>query len=70
MGAKKVRQISAQAKCSNPLEQVGAPLVADAEAAKVEQPGERPLDHSAVPAQSLAGVDAATGKLRGDATSA
>jgi hypothetical protein len=38
------------------VEQVGTALVADAEAATAEQPGERALDYPAMPSQSLAGL--------------
>ena len=52
------------------LEQVGPPLVAHAEAAAAEQPGERALDHPAVSPEPLAGVDPAAGDPWGDAASA
>jgi hypothetical protein len=41
-------------------EQVGTALVADAEAATTEKPGERALDHPAVRPQPLAGLHAPT----------
>src|SRR5215216_5934934 len=50
-----------------PLQQVGAPLVAHAEAAAAEQPGEAALDDPAVPPQPFGGVDATAGDPRGDA---
>ncbi len=49
------------------MEQDGPPLVAHAEAATAEQPGERALDHPAVPPQSLGGVNPATGNPGSDA---
>jgi hypothetical protein len=53
-----------------PLEQVGAPLVADAEAKVTDQPGEGALDHPPVLPQPLGGVDAASSNARGDAAGA
>ena len=52
------------------LEEVSTPFVADTEAAITEQPGQRALDHPAVPAQALAGIDAAPGDSWGNAASA
>jgi hypothetical protein len=52
-----------------PLQQVRPALVADAEAAAAEQPGERALHHPPMAAQPLAGVDPAAGDARGDVTS-
>ena len=49
------------------LKQIGAPLVADPEATTAEQLRERALDNPAVPAQSLARVDAASSDAWGDA---
>jgi hypothetical protein len=53
-----------------PVEQVGTALVADAEAATAEQPGERALDDPALSSESFGGVDAAPCEPRGDAASA
>ena len=50
-----------------PLEQVGAPLVAHPQAAATEEPRKTPLDDPPVPPQSLGGVDAAASDARGDA---
>ena len=49
---------------------VGAPLVADREAAEAVEPGQRALDHPAVPAQPLAGVDAPSGDAGRDGAGA
>ena len=46
------------AQVQQTLEQVGPPLVADAEAAEAEQPSQRPLHHPSVPTQLPGGVDA------------
>ena len=43
------------------FEDVGSLLVADDEAAETGEPGEGSLDHPAVPAEALAGVEAASG---------
>ena len=44
---------------------VGAALVADGETAEAAEPGERALDHPAVAAQSLTGLDALAGDAGG-----
>ena len=49
------------------LEDVGSSLVADDEAAEAGEPGEGPLDDPSVPAEALAGVDAASGDAWDDA---
>jgi hypothetical protein len=56
-------------KVEQPLQEVSASLVADHEPANSQEPGQRPFHHPAVPAQSLAGLDAAPRNARGDATS-
>ncbi len=48
------------------LEEGGPPLVADAEAAAAEEPGQAPLHHPTVPAQPLGGVDPTSGEARRD----
>jgi hypothetical protein len=53
-----------------PLEQISSPLVAHTEATTAEQPGERALDHPAVPTEPLAGVDSSSGNPRSDTPSA
>ncbi len=45
---------------------VGTAFVADGEAAEAADPGQRALDHPAVPAQALAILDAPPGDARGD----
>ena len=47
---------------------VGPSLVADSEAAKLGEPGQRPLDHPSVPSQALAALDPAPGDAVLDAT--
>ena len=49
------------------FEDVGSSLVADEEAAETGEPGEGSLDHPAVPAEALAGVEAASGDAGDDA---
>jgi hypothetical protein len=51
-------------------EHVGMALVADTEAAAAEQPGERALDHPAVPPQPLAGLHTPTRNPRRDTAGA
>jgi hypothetical protein len=53
-----------------PSEQIGSPLVGHTEATTAEQPGERALDHPAVPTQPLAGVNPPSGNPRSDTPSA
>lgn len=47
-------------------EDVGAPLVADGDAAEAGEPSQRTLHHPSVPAQALAALDAAPGDARDD----
>ena len=49
------------------MEQVSSALVADTEAAKALEPGERPLHHPPVPSESLGGVNPPPGDPRCDA---
>ncbi len=49
------------------LQQIRAPLVADAEATTAEQPGERALDHPPAPTEPLARVTPTAGKTGRDA---
>lgn len=51
------------------LQQVGAPLIADAEPAAAKQPGERALNHPPVAPQPLRRVDPSASKARGNAPS-
>ena len=51
-----------------PLEQVCSPLVAHPEPAAAKQPGECALNHPAIPAQPLGGVDPPSSDARSDAT--
>jgi hypothetical protein len=46
---------------------VGAVLVADLQAPEAVEPGEGAFNHPAVAAQSVLGLDAATGNARNDA---
>lgn len=43
------------------LSDIGAALVAHFETAETVEPGERPLDHPAIPTEALARLDAAAG---------
>jgi hypothetical protein len=67
-GSEEAQAEQSAGKVEQPLEEVHPPLVADAEAAAAEQPGEAALDHPAVPPEPLTGVDSPTGNPRQDAT--
>jgi hypothetical protein len=69
LGGKEADAEQGAGQVEQPLEQVGAPLIADAQAAIAEQPGKRAFDHPAVPPESLAGVYAAASNAWRDATS-
>ena len=46
---------------------IGPPLIADRQSTKTREPGQRSLDHPAMPSEPLARVDAAAGDAREDA---